>query len=1241
MNVSVIIPAHNAADTLSETIESILKQTFRNWEAIIVDNGSTDGTMAIAARFAGKDHRIRMINEPRKGVSIARNTGIKAAGFDWLLFLDADDWILPQHLERMTNVLLSDPGLDAVHCAWARVTADGMRIGVHYWHESGSLFPAFTYTCAFCIHACVVRRSIVDSLGGFDTSLITCEDWDLWQRIARTGTRFGSINEVLALYRMRQMSASNNGFRLFADGLRVIERGHSADVRVPIPAPEHAAGMTATQLTARKLYFACWSAGLAIGRGEDARPMLYALNGMHDPGLDPDGVANCIFEAALLPVCQPPSEWPKLWLQSEQRIHEFLIAFEQQCMAPGLAYRSVSALQRLIFEHSAQSHPFTIGNTCLMRVEVTEPIHDIAVPEKVERINCNIILEGTSLGNIELPVCDTVLPRYILTDAIAERFAWQILANFFERSVYPHLNIIKEQDGFSVRRKTRCLTKIITHEDAVAFRKKLHEHIGWMVFLQEICGCYTWTNDCFYVAGWKVFLKVAGWRVFLQEFLKCKVFPLLYFIPMGKDGKHTAVNGCLSFDICDGFTDIKVSGNKLEILLTVGGIPIGAITIPVTRNGVRASELRLAILKASGYELCRIAVREGLLGRSLTDKPFSLRERLKAAKASFLRCADDSSILKECTDTKFTTEGHRLFNYLSYPKEACVILGRRLLHEIGTSASRRAALPFSASSELINAAQDADEPVMIVPSQNEQPKQIIYMPEMIYHQLQENHASFEKAHGSAPVHVDDLQSSKQRCFNDIFTEKTDPWNYTSPYEQAKYEQTLEILPRVKIRKALELACAEGHFTLQLASRVDLLIAADISQIAVERAAKRCKDIKNIRFQQLDMVRDPLPGFFELIICSEVLYCIGGHDTLKIVAHKLAEALQPGGYLLMAHAHVIIDDPDHTGFDWGVQFGVATINEVFMGIRSLRLVKEIRTPLYRIQLFQKRTSLQRLFSLAVPEIISVKYQPTPLEPEVAAYVRWRSGGHPHSSVVNNTVTHRLPILMYHRVAPTGFESTSRYRVPPEIFEAQLRYLREAGYHSIHLDDWLFSMERKMPLPGKAVVFTFDDGYLDFKTYAWPILRKYGFLATVFLVTDHIGKSNSWDSVYGEELPLLGWNDIRNLQKEGVDFGSHTASHPYLTSLSPKEIVREGSRSRAVLSCALGKTVKTFAYPYGDVDMVVQHLIGACGYTFGVSCRNDLCGFHDPLLALPRIEVLNSDGLQNFKLKLGVSLAHTHA
>ena len=179
-----------------------------------------------------------------------------------------------------------------------------------------------------------------------------------------------------------------------------------------------------------------------------------------------------------------------------------------------------------------------------------------------------------------------------------------------------------------------------------------------------------------------------------------------------------------------------------------------------------------------------------------------------------------------------------------------------------------------------------------------------------------------------------------------------------------------------------------------------------------------------------------------------------------------------------------------------------------------------------------------------------------------------------------------------------------------------------------------MITKTPLPGKPVLITFDDGYLDFATYAWPLLKRYGFSATVFIVADFVGKTNRWDSIfdYGEDLALLHWQHIKQLHSEGVEFGSHTLSHRPLTSLSPAEVVREASQSRKIIERELGVPITSFAYPYGDLDPVVEHLIGESGYILGFSCVPGHSSFQDCMLRLSRIEIGGTDSLQEFENKL---------
>ncbi|MEG3918839.1 sulfotransferase [Microcoleus sp. T3_A4] len=223
--------------------------------------------------------------------------------------------------------------------------------------------------------------------------------------------------------------------------------------------------------------------------------------------------------------------------------------------------------------------------------------------------------------------------------------------------------------------------------------------------------------------------------------------------------------------------------------------------------------------------------------------------------------------------------------------------------------------------------------------------------------------------------------------------------------------------------------------------------------------------------------------------------------------------------------------------------------------------------------------------------------------------------------NHSVTQKLPILSYRRISPDGLDA-----VTPQIFEQQLHNLKNLGYYSASWENWRSAKLAKTPLPGKAVLMTFDGGYLDFFQYAWPLLKRFDFTATVFLVAESIGKTNSWEKAEFEEVPLMGWSEILQLRDAGIEFGSMSATHQPLTALSPTEIVREAAKSRAILERELEKPVKCFAYPYGDVDPIVAHLIGASGYTFGVSYTLNLSSFEDSLLSLPRIQVTAENALK---------------
>jgi peptidoglycan/xylan/chitin deacetylase (PgdA/CDA1 family) len=413
--------------------------------------------------------------------------------------------------------------------------------------------------------------------------------------------------------------------------------------------------------------------------------------------------------------------------------------------------------------------------------------------------------------------------------------------------------------------------------------------------------------------------------------------------------------------------------------------------------------------------------------------------------------------------------------------------------------------------------------------------------------------------------------------------------------------------------------------------VGAVLAADISATALERAKGRCAGLSNVEFLRLNFRSEPLPpGDFDLIVCSEVLYFLNDRFELHRIARKFARGLRPGGHLLMAHANVVVDDPATTGWDWPVGFGVKRIGESFAGVRDLEFVRELRTPVYRVQLFRRSLGRLPVVRPRVPR--EVTEAPSAAEP--GRSIHWGGCALGRGEAANAWTTRALPILMYHRIASDAPDELARYRISPERFERQLAYLRRHGYAGILLDEWIDALARSDGrLPGRLVAITFDDAYRDFLTEAWPLLKKYCFRATVFVPTDHVGGRAEWDSTFGRPAPLLSWDEIRALAAEGVAFGAHGGSHDYLGRLDLRAIVAEGQRSRARLEQELGRPVTTMSYPFGDHDERVRLAMSFCGFRCAVTTEPGPSRLGDKAMALPRQEVRGDEDFEAFIAKLG--------
>ncbi len=220
--VSVVIPAYNAAWCVRRAIDSVLAQDFRDYELIVVDDGSTDDTPAVLASYGD---RIRVLRKSNGGLSSARNAGIDAARGSYVAFLDADDWWLPGKLSRQVAFMRSHPELGFTSTT-ARVEDPQGRL-LNLWACACWQGPFIDHL--FCANADVagsgsavmVKRSLFEQIGGFDESLRSLEDIDMWMRLASV-SNYGCLDEPLVVILRRPDSMSRNLLVMREAAIRVM-----------------------------------------------------------------------------------------------------------------------------------------------------------------------------------------------------------------------------------------------------------------------------------------------------------------------------------------------------------------------------------------------------------------------------------------------------------------------------------------------------------------------------------------------------------------------------------------------------------------------------------------------------------------------------------------------------------------------------------------------------------------------------------------------------------------------------------------------------------------------------------------------------------------------------------------------------------------------------------------------------------------------------------------------------------
>ncbi|MFA6636200.1 MAG: polysaccharide deacetylase family protein [Candidatus Omnitrophota bacterium] len=217
---------------------------------------------------------------------------------------------------------------------------------------------------------------------------------------------------------------------------------------------------------------------------------------------------------------------------------------------------------------------------------------------------------------------------------------------------------------------------------------------------------------------------------------------------------------------------------------------------------------------------------------------------------------------------------------------------------------------------------------------------------------------------------------------------------------------------------------------------------------------------------------------------------------------------------------------------------------------------------------------------------------------------------------------VPILMYHGIREG--EASSMY-VSPKNFDRQMMFLKKQGYSVISLDELVRGIENGKGYIPRTVVITFDDGYRDNYLSAFPVLAKYGFPATIFLVTGYAGNEE-----------YLTWDQVNIMRSNGIAFGSHTMNNVYLPSETDTTLLwKEISGSRRDIERSTGEAPKYFAYPIGGFNSKVKAAVKMAGYKGACTTNRGSDRYNKDVFELNRIKITNSDTVKPFHFRAKLS------
>jgi len=244
------------------------------------------------------------------------------------------------------------------------------------------------------------------------------------------------------------------------------------------------------------------------------------------------------------------------------------------------------------------------------------------------------------------------------------------------------------------------------------------------------------------------------------------------------------------------------------------------------------------------------------------------------------------------------------------------------------------------------------------------------------------------------------------------------------------------------------------------------------------------------------------------------------------------------------------------------------------------------------------------------------------------------------MVSSSEKKKVPILMYHSISEHASPKYKPFAVSPALFAEHMDYLHQLAYTPITVTQFINArVKGSSALPERPVILTFDDGFADFFTGAFPTLLRYGFPATLYVTTAFVNGTSRWLQREGEAArPMLTWDQLTEISAAGIECGGHSHRHPQLDTLPLAQAQDEIVHCKKLLEDHLGQEVSTYAYPYGYHSAAIKRLVLQAGYTSACTVKNEMSSEATDPFALVRLTVspgTNLDALVTLLSRRGPS------